>query len=116
MLAGLASNLVARLDGTNVLCFGNPVVSNGRSTSGTLSNSQVETACLHSSISVGRGVVVDKLDGWNRVLTLIARNSQEVIDHVTFNTIGCEACLVGHLGIIGVEVLGECNHRLLDEF
>ena len=48
-------------------------------------------------------------------MTLIARNSQEIVDHVSFNTIGCEACLVGHFGIIGVEVLGECNHRLLDE-
>ena len=62
------------------------------------------------------GVVIGELYGRNGELALIARHSQEVIDHVAFHAIGCEFGLVCHLGVVLIKVLGEVDDGQLQQF
>ena len=60
-------------------------------------------------------VVIDILDGRNLKLAGMAGHSQEIVDNRTLQTIGGELALVGHLGIILIEVLGELHLRLFQQ-
>ena len=76
---------------------------------------QLERLCLDGLVGIGANIIIGELHRRNGVLSLVARNSKEVIDHVSLYTISRQLGLVGHLRIIFVEVLGEVHHGLLDE-
>ena len=75
-----------------------------------------EGLCLDSLVLVGLGIEVDILDGRNLEVTLMARHGQEVVDDRTLQTAGRQLGLVGDLGIVVVEVLGELDVGLLEQF
>ena len=77
---------------------------------------QGETFGLDSAILICRCVIICEAHRWNLILARIARNSDEVIDHASLKTAAGELCLVGHLGVIAVEVLGEVDNGFLNEF
>ena len=62
------------------------------------------------------GVEIDILDRWNLELACMTRYSQEVVDDRALKTVGGQLALVSHLGVVLVEVLGELDLRLLQQF
>ena len=71
---------------------------------------------LDGAVGIGLGVVVGEFYRWNGVLALVARNSEEVVNHVALHTVLGELGLVGDFGVILVEVFRQVEHRLLEEF
>ena len=46
----------------------------------------------------------------------MTRHDEDVVDHRTLDARCGQFCLVSHLRLVFVEVLGQLNLRLLDEF
>ena len=68
---------------------------------------------LDGLIRILAGIIIGELHGWNGIAALIARNSQEIVDHITLHSIGGESGLICYLGIILVEILREIHYWLL---
>ena len=64
---------------------------------------------------MGLRIKIGKLYSRNGILSLIARHGNEIVYHVSFQSVTRNLRLVGYLRIILVEVFGEINNRLLDE-
>ena len=60
-------------------------------------------------------IVVDIFDGRNLKLACMSGHSQEVIDDRALQAISGKFALIGYLGIILVEVLGEFDFRLFQQ-
>ena len=111
---------ITRLDVSNILVeelqvFLSCEVADCGSTACALLHIDGEGLGLNSLVTAGRSVIVCKFHRRNLELTLMAGNSQEVVDHRTLNAVGGKFRLIGDLGIIAVKVLGELYHRLLDQ-
>ena len=70
---------------------------------------------LNGLIGIGRRVIIGKLYRRNLILTLIARNHQEIIDHITFHTISCQLGLIRDFRVILIEIFREVGYWLLDK-
>lgn len=70
---------------------------------------------LDGLIRILAGIIIGELHGRNGIAALIARNSQEIVDHITLHSIGGESGLICYLGIILVEILREIHYWLLKQ-
>ena len=77
---------------------------------------ELERFGLHRLVGVGLRIEIDVLNGRNLVIALMTRNSQEVVGDGTLKTTRRQLGLVGHLGIIMVEILGKLHLGLLQQF
>ena len=82
---------------------------------GSLGDIKREAFALDGGVFVGGSVVIDELHRWYLEFSCISRYGDEIVYHTALNTIGRELGLVGDLGVITVEILGEYNHWLLDK-
>ena len=76
---------------------------------------QSERLGLDGLIRILAGIIIGELHGWNGIAALIARNSQEIVNHITLHSIGGESGLICYLGIILVEILREIHYWLLQQ-
>ena len=74
---------------------------------------QSERLGLDGLIRILAGIIIGELHGRNGIAALIARHSQEIVDHITLHSIGGESGLISYLGIILVEILWEIHYWLL---
>ena len=71
---------------------------------------------LHRLVGVGLRIKICVFNGRDLVIALMTWNSQEVVGDGTLKTTRRQLGLVGHLGIVMVEVLGELHLGLLQQF
>ena len=90
-------------------------VLNGVATTLALGHFQVEIIRTHRLILLGCSIVIYELDSRNVILTLMAWNGKELVDHRTLDTVCRQLRLVGLLGIVGIEILRELHHGLLNQ-
>ena len=74
-----------------------------------------ETFSSDSLIFTFVDIVIDILDGRNLELACMSWHSQKIIDDRAFQTISGQLALIGHFGIILVEVLGEFDFGLFQQ-
>ena len=63
----------------------------------------------------GSNIVLGGLNLCLILFTLMVGNNQKVVNHVALHTVGGEAGLVGHFGVILVEIFRQVQLRLFDE-
>ena len=87
-----------------------------RSTTRALGHIEMEALALYRFVTLGSGVEIGKLNGWNIVLALMAWNNQDIVNLRTLQS-GCgQLGLVGNLGLVLIKVLRQIQYRLFDEF
>ena len=86
-----------------------------RSTTRALGHIEMEALALYRFVTLGSGIEISKLNGWNIVLTLMAWYNQDIVDLRPLKS-GCgQLGLVGHLGLVLIKVLRQVQYRLFDE-
>ena len=90
-------------------------IDGSRSIAVTLLHVHLKGLRLDGLVGIGRCIIICELHGRYLILTLISRNHQEVVDHITFHAIGRQFRLVRNLRVILVKILREVGNGLLDE-
>ena len=91
------------------------IVAHGGAAARALLHVQREALRLHRLVAARGRIIIGELHGRYLELALMAGYGEEVVNHGAFQPVGRQLRLVGELGIVLVEVLGEFYHRLLDE-
>ena len=87
-----------------------------RTRTGTLRYIKRQRLAGNGPIGLGSRIEIGQADRRNLIVTLMTRHDEDVVNHRTLDARCGQFCLVSHLRLVFVEVLGQLNLRLLDEF
>ena len=108
---------VAGLDASDILAgVVAAVVNDVRLAAAALCHVNLKALCLYGLVGIGRGIIICELYRRNGIVALIARNSQNVVHHVSLQAISGKLGLVRNLRVVLVPVFRELHLWLLDKF
>ena len=81
-----------------------------------LGNLKLEALGVEGLVSTAMGIEVNVLDGRDLKSSLMTRHGQEVVADAALQAIDGQLGIVCHLSIVDVEVLGELDDGLLEQF